>query len=104
MTWGQRQRHRRSSPPTSAFWFRVSHLGDTEREDEGEPLVAHMYSPIFDTFERDTRKLVGMFSTAMIFEQFFTGVLAPNSKGIICVVENACGDEFSFQINGEEAS
>jgi hypothetical protein len=45
-----------------------------------------------------------MFSSTIYFEQFFTGVLAPNSNGIICVVENACGDEFSFQINGEEAS
>jgi hypothetical protein len=78
-------------------------LGSAEKEYEGEPL-AHLFYPIFDTFEKETRKLVGIFSTAIYFELFFTEVLAPNSNGIICVVENTCGDEFSFQINGEEAS
>jgi hypothetical protein len=79
-------------------------LGDTETEYEGGAPLASMYYPIFDTFESETRKLVGMISTSIYFEIFFTGVLAPNSNGIICVVENPCGDEFSFQINGEEAS
>jgi hypothetical protein len=78
-------------------------IGDTKREYEGEP-VARMYYPIFDTFESETSKLVGMISAAIIFEMFLAGVLGPNSKGIICVFENTCGDEFSFQINGEEAA
>jgi class 3 adenylate cyclase len=69
---------------------------------EGQPL-ATMYYPVFDTFETESRKLVGIFSTVIYFERFFAGVFPPDSaNGVICVIENGCGDVFSFQINGED--
>jgi class 3 adenylate cyclase len=78
------------------------HLSDPEVEYQGEPL-ATMYYPIFDQFDRETRQLVGMFTASISFEFFFTDLLVAESSGVLCVIENGCGDVASYEIQGEDA-
>ena len=65
--------------------------------------IATMLYPIFDTFDTKTRRLVGMFSAIIYFEQFFSAILPPNTNGVLGVVENGCGDQFTYEINGDTA-
>jgi class 3 adenylate cyclase len=77
-------------------------LGDPTASYMGDP-IATMFSPIFDSFDAESREVVGLFSTLVYFETFFADVLSPDTGGVICVVENGCGDVFSYAIHGQEA-
>ena len=76
------------------------HFGDERAAYDGEP-TAQMFTPIFDTFETSTHKLVGMLEIVVYFEHMFTEVIQLES--VLGVIENSCGDIFSYQINGEDA-
>jgi class 3 adenylate cyclase len=78
------------------------HLKDQNAEYQGQPLATIFY-PIFNTLEKETRTLVGMFAATLSFEKLFVGSLPVGSGGILCVIHNECGDTFSFEINGQEA-
>ena len=67
---------------------------------EGEP-ITNLYYPIFDTFEVG-RRVVGIYSASIFWHTYFRGLLPLHANGIVCVVENACGDEFTYIINGGE--
>lgn len=72
-----------------------------------EGSMAILYFPIFDRFDLSTRKVVGVISAAFYFEQFFAGVLPADidsKESVVCVVENACGDSFSYKISGSETT
>ena len=64
----------------------------------GEP-VTNMYYPVFDTFGKD-RTVVATIWTQIFWQTFFLGLLPEGANGIICVVENACGDVFTYQVDG----
>ena len=76
-------------------------LGGPTASYMGDP-IATMFSPIFDSFDAKSKQ-VGMFSTLIYFETFFADILPPDTAGVICVVENDCGDVFSYAIYGQEA-
>jgi class 3 adenylate cyclase len=78
-------------------------LGDPTASYKGDP-IATLLCPIFDSFYAESREIVGIFSTLVYFETFFAGILPPDTDGgVICVVENGCGDVFSYAIHGQEA-
>jgi hypothetical protein len=68
----------------------------------GEP-ITNLYYPVFDSFDLD-REMVAMYSSTIYWPTFFTGALPPSASGIVCVMENTCGDVFSYDINGEGAT
>ena len=65
----------------------------------GNEPVTNMYYPVFDTFGKD-RTVVATFFTQIFWQTFFLGLLPEGADGIICVVENACGDVFTYQVDG----
>ena len=71
-------------------------------EDYARDPISVLYYPVFDQFSAN-RTVVGMLATEMVWTYFFEGVLPDSARGIICVVENACNQQFSFQINGQNA-
>ena len=67
-----------------------------------EPISA-LYYPVFSDFS-DNRTLVGMIATEINWNYFFQGTLPDSAHGIICVVENACNQQFTYRISGETAT
>jgi class 3 adenylate cyclase len=67
-----------------------------------EPISA-LYYPVFSDFF-DNRTLVGMIATEIDWNYFFQGALPDSAHGIICVVENACNQQFTYKISGETAT
>lgn len=67
-----------------------------EMFDDSEPLSVFV-EPIFSTFE-ETSKIVGYVQS--LFEwKFFFSKLTSDGLDVVCVIENTCGDLFTFTIN-----
>jgi class 3 adenylate cyclase len=67
-----------------------------------DPTSAFGY-PVFDSFDRDNRKVVGVISTNLYWRLYFNDILPPNARGIMCVLENTRGQVFTYRIDGSEA-
>jgi class 3 adenylate cyclase len=79
-----------------------NHFGEQDVSYNGQPL-ATMFFPVFSSFSTQTRQLVGVLSTLIDFEQLFSGALTEGSGGVLGVLDNNCGDIFSFEVNGQDA-
>ncbi|CAB9513338.1 Receptor-type guanylate cyclase gcy [Seminavis robusta] len=76
--------------------------------------VSDLYYPIFESYEdehygelpADQRKLVAVMNSYVYWQVYFEDVLpdADNAQGVIAVLENTCGQEFSYVLNGASAS
>lgn len=79
-----------------------SFMGVERASFRREPISA-LYYPVFSDFS-DDRTLVGMIATEINWNYFFQGALPDSARGIICVVENACNQQFTYMISGETAT
>jgi class 3 adenylate cyclase len=68
-----------------------------------DPTSAFGY-PVFDSFDHDNRKVVGVISSNLYWRLYFNDILPPNARGIMCVLENSRGQVFTYRIDGSEAS
>lgn len=64
----------------------------------GDPASAVGY-PVFDSFDPDNRTVVGVIGTNFYWRLYFKNVLPPNSKGIVCVLENTKGQKFTYRVD-----
>ena len=69
----------------------------------GDPTSTLGY-PVFDSFNHTTRKVVGVLSTNLYWKIHLQDILPPNAHGIICVIENSNGQNFTYKIDGTEAT
>jgi class 3 adenylate cyclase len=67
-----------------------------------DPTSAFGY-PVFDSFDPDNRKVVGVISSNLYWRLYFNHILPPNARGIMCVLENSRGQIFTYRIDGSEA-
>ena len=65
----------------------------------GDPL-SQVYFPVFDSFG-DDRKTVTTMVGWVHWMAYFRDVLPENSKGIVIVLKDSCGGEYTYEINGE---
>lgn len=65
--------------------------------------VSAIYYPIFDSYS-DDRALVGLLASEIKWTHLFEGALPTTASGLICVIENACGQSFSFRVDGPKAT
>jgi hypothetical protein len=65
----------------------------------GDPTSSFAY-PVFDSFDLETRRVVGVLGT-MIYWRLYLDVLPKDTRGIICVLENSSNQTFSYQIDDE---
>jgi hypothetical protein len=84
-----------------------------EGEDETEPF-SDIYFPIVkyaadfvtipknEIFPHDLSTFVGVFAMTFYWRDLIKEILPTDSDGIIVVFENACGQNFTYQINGPE--
>jgi hypothetical protein len=66
--------------------------------------VSDLYYPIYDSFNTTSRKLVAVFDTLVYWQVYFVDVLPQNANGIIAVLENTCGQSFTYAMDGPEAA
>jgi len=66
--------------------------------------VSTLFYPVFDTFQRKTRKVVGVLITSIYWRSFFANKLAEDVKGILCVLENTLNQSFSYRVDGKKVT
>ena len=65
--------------------------------------VSDLYIPIFDSFESNAT-LTALMVANVYWQVYFQDILTENVRGIVAVLENTCGQVFSYEINGRDAS
>ena len=64
----------------------------------GDPM-AQIFLPIFDSFNRTTRKPVALITALVHWRAYFRDILPANIKGVDVVLENTCDGFFTFQVS-----
>eukprot|EP00934_Nitzschia_sp_Nitz4_P002708 Nitzschia sp. Nitz4//scaffold42_size132992//119267//129070//NITZ4_003422-RA/size132992-processed-gene-0.49-mRNA-1//-1//CDS//3329551787//2698//frame0 len=64
--------------------------------------VTDLYIPIYDTYDENAT-LVALLSSNIYWQVYFEDVLSDNDKGICVILENTCGQAYSFHIHGSHA-
>ena len=59
--------------------------------------------PVFDTFDVETRRAVGLFGLNINWRVLFQGILASNVHGIYCVIDNSFNQSFTFRVDGSDS-
>ena len=65
-----------------------------------EPISA-LYYPVFDNFGAD-REVVALLASEIAWSTFFKDILPSSATGLVCVVESACSQSFSYRIDGSD--
>jgi hypothetical protein len=77
-----------------------SQEGEAQHGDFGDPLSMTFF-PIFDQID-EPRKLVGVIAAAIYWRDYLVHVLPPNARPMFVVLENGCGQAFSYRVLGED--
>jgi class 3 adenylate cyclase len=90
------------SPTLQARLHEILTSEGPEKTPAAEP-ISPLFYPIYDHYESDS-KIVAVLTTMFSWRYYFTDVLSPRTKGIVCVVENVCGQSFTYQIDGHDVT
>ena len=82
----------------SELWSEKGHA-----QNHGKNPHSALMTPVYDSFDPDTRSLAGLVHGLLAWDTYLTVLLPPGVNGIITVLTNSCGQIFTFQINGPEA-
>jgi hypothetical protein len=64
--------------------------------------LTRIYLPVFDSFDESTKRTVALVTALIRWESYFVGVLPDTIQGIHMVLDNHCGDQYTFKIIGHE--
>ena len=64
--------------------------------------LTRIYLPVFDSFNETTKKPVALMTALVRWESYFVNVLPDQLRGINMVLDNRCGDVYTFKITGHE--
>jgi class 3 adenylate cyclase len=71
--------------------------------DHADPISALLY-PVFDSFDDQRKNLVALLAAEISWTRFFEHILPRGTGGIVCVVETACDQQFTYLVEGNEAT
>ena len=63
--------------------------------------VSDLYYPIFD-FKNGVEQLVAMFKCFIYWRTYLEDILPYGNGPLLCVLENSCGDVYSYKISGPQ--
>jgi hypothetical protein len=69
----------------------------------GDPTISLGY-PVFDSFDHETRIVVGLIASNLFWRLYFEDVLPPNARGIVCVLENTHNQTFTYRVDGSDTT
>ncbi|CAJ1951428.1 unnamed protein product [Cylindrotheca closterium] len=73
----------------------------SDLEYQGDPTAVVQF-PIYDTLGRG-RSVVAIFFTIVYWRTYFDGLLPNGADGIYVILENTCGQQYTYQVDGLEA-
>jgi hypothetical protein len=61
--------------------------------------------PVWDRLVGEDRKVVGVLLCLVYWRDYFQGILppAPGAQGIVVILENDCGQQYTYQVDGSSA-
>ena len=65
--------------------------------------MAFLVLPMFDKFDIDTRKVVGVLKSVFHWKSYLQSILPDNDNTTIVVLDNVCDESYTYEINGKEA-
>lgn len=65
--------------------------------------VSDLYTPVFDHFGKN-KTIAGMLLANVYWSIYFDGILPENIFGVVAVLENKCGQAYTYTIDGQKAS
>jgi hypothetical protein len=83
----------------SIDWVKDHMSPDNDPTEPGSDL----YYPIIDDGD-DGGKVVGIFAMTFFFREFIENILPPGSDGVILIFDNACGQTFTYRLDGPHAT
>lgn len=74
--------------------------------------VSDLYVPIYETHEPThwtnriyfQRKVVGYLTGYVYWQAFLVNILPPNSNQVVVILSNSCGQAFTYEVHGQEAT
>jgi hypothetical protein len=60
--------------------------------------------PLFREIYNDTSELVGYIQALILWDRYFVNLLPEGVEGIVCVLENTCGQAFTYLVDGNSVS
>ena len=64
---------------------------------------AFYYQPLYDSFDKESRKFVGQLLILLRWNVYFSDILPDGVRGISLVLENTCNDTATWEIEGKTA-
>lgn len=89
------------SEATELGWFYEGSIHD----DVSHP-HSFLLQPVFEDFDksnRDSSHIKGVAIAILPWDHYYQNILPPDAHGIIVVMEDTCGDVFSYEVNGPDA-
>jgi hypothetical protein len=77
-------------------------LFDPKEKNRKSNPHAFIMEPVYDSFGTDS-EVVGVLIAVTGWENLFDRLLAEGANGIVCVITDTCGNDFTFEINGQKA-
>lgn len=75
---------------------------ETYVNEEGHTFVVY---PVFDNFEAENRKLVGVFLSLIRWDWMLSDTLHVGTKSLVAVLNNTCGEaQYTYNVTGMDAS
>lgn len=73
-----------------------------ENAEVGRQPHVTIAAPVFDSFNKDTRKHVGDVLGLFTLEVSLVNLLPTGVRGILVVAENTCEQTFTFRLDGNQ--
>ena len=61
-----------------------------------------LFQPVFDSFDKASRTIVGLVILKLEMTKFFYSALSPSTIGLVVVIRNTCGQAYTYHIDGAE--
>lgn len=78
------------------------HTGDKSRTSDALQPHAIITVPVFDSFDKETRKDVATIIAIMSLDTFLVNSLPEGVNGIYLVIENTCDQQYTYRLDGNK--
>lgn len=72
-------------------------------DDDVNAQLSFLVQPILDDASVGASAIVGSIIASLSWNVFFTGLVGPDNIGMICVLQDSCGESLTWMLNGDVA-
>jgi class 3 adenylate cyclase len=65
---------------------------------------AMFFQPVFSAINEETSEVSGVIAAIIAWDRYFANLLPKGVKGITCVLENTCGQAYTYNLDGNKVS